>query len=122
MTAMAIDHQQRFGGALNFDHMPYPNTPQFTNPWTTSGPQSHSLYASQLDIKQQQQQQQPQQPPPRMHSVGSYASVPLPSASSGNAPHFLQDEKKSIRLRETYMLTPAPRSPSEPAHALWLRQ
>jgi hypothetical protein len=87
MTTMAIDHQQRFGGGLNFGHMPYTNTPQFTNPWT-SGPQSHSLYASsQLDLKQQQQpQQHPQQPPPRMHgSVGSYASVPLPAASSGRS-------------------------------------
>lgn len=90
MTTMAIDHQQRFGGGLNFDHMPYPNTPQFTNPWTTSGPQSHSLYASsQIDLKQQQQQQQqPQQAPPRMHaSVGSYTSVPLPASSSDLLPN-----------------------------------
>lgn len=89
MTTMAIDHQQRFGGGLNFDHMPYNTTPQFTNPWTSSGPQNHSLYApSQLDLKQQQQQQQqqPQHAPPRMHgSVGSYAGVQLPSAPSGSA-------------------------------------
>jgi hypothetical protein len=89
---MAIDHQQRFGGGLNFDHMPYTNTPQFTNPWTSSGPQSHSIYtSSQIDLKQQQQQQQAQQPqqaPPRMHgSVGSFATVPLP-ASSGRASRF----------------------------------
>lgn len=84
MTTMAIDPQQRFGGALNFDHMPYPNTPQFTNPWSSSG-QSHSLYApAQLDLKQQQQPQQSQPPPPRMHgSVSGYGSVQLPATSSG---------------------------------------
>jgi uncharacterized Zn-finger protein len=42
---MTIDHQRQFG-ALSFDHMPYSNTPQFTNPWTTttttSGPAPNS--------------------------------------------------------------------------------
>lgn len=73
-----IDHQQRFGAPLNFDHMPYnTNTPQFTNPWTSSAPpQSHSLYAaSHLESLKQQQQHQP----PRMHATGSYA-VPLPTS------------------------------------------
>ena len=91
---MAIDHQQRFGGGLNFDHMPYTNSPQFTNPWTSSAPpQSHTLYASShLESLKQQQQQQQQQQPPRMHgSVGSYASVPLPAASSGRSPCDLQE-------------------------------
>merc|ERR1712093_317876 len=87
---MAIDNQQRFGG-MNFDHMSYPNPPQFTNPWTaTSSPsQNHSLYASShsnlhpnlgLDIKHEQQPQAP-----RMNStasMGSYASVPISAASA----------------------------------------
>lgn len=121
MTTMAIDHQQRFGGGLNFDHMPYTSTPQFTNPWTSSGPQSHSLYASsQIDLKQQQQQQQPQQAPPRMHgSVGSYASVPLPASSSGRCLHVTNIKTKTS-FASTYMLTPAPRSPPEPANSLGL--
>jgi hypothetical protein len=92
---MAIDNQQRFGG-MNFDHMPYTSSPQFTNPWTSSSApsQSHSLYASSHNLnldsiaKQQQQQQQHQQQhqqPPRMHSgVGSYANVPIPAASAGS--------------------------------------
>ncbi|RDW78158.1 hypothetical protein BP5796_06010 [Coleophoma crateriformis] len=47
---MAIDNQQRFG-AVNFDHMPYTSTPQFTDPWNaqhhqSSAPASHSLYTS----------------------------------------------------------------------------
>jgi hypothetical protein len=44
---VAIDNQQRFGD-MNFDHMPYANAPQFTNPWCSSSApaQSHSLYAS----------------------------------------------------------------------------
>ncbi|KAG4426584.1 hypothetical protein IFR04_000015 [Cadophora malorum] len=89
---MAIDNQQRFGG-MNFDHMSYPNPPQFTNPWTaTSSPsQNHSLYASShsnlhpnlgLDIKHEQQPQAP-----RMNStasMGSYASVPISAASAGS--------------------------------------
>jgi len=84
---MAIDNQQRFGG-MNFDHMPYSNPPQFTNPWTSSAPaQSHSLYASShnlnpnlgLDGLTKQQQQS------RMNSnvsMGSYASVPITAASA----------------------------------------
>ncbi|KAL2065105.1 hypothetical protein VTL71DRAFT_4245 [Oculimacula yallundae] len=84
---MTIDHQQRFGG-MNFDHMSYPNPPQFTNPWSgSSAPsQSHSLYAPShtnlhpsigLDIKHEQQAS-------RMNStasMGSYSSVPISAAS-----------------------------------------
>ncbi len=85
---MAIDNQQRFGG-INFDHMHYSQqTPQFTNPWTSSAPApSHSLYASShnltpnlgLDLKQQA---------PRMSSnvsMGSYASIPITAASAGSS-------------------------------------
>lgn len=91
---MAIDNQQRFG--MNFDHMPYTASPQCTNPWSTSSApsQNHSLYASShntqhnlnLDHTKQQQTQQHQQPP-RMHnnvSMGSYANVPITSASAGS--------------------------------------
>jgi hypothetical protein len=83
---MAVDNQQRFG--INFDHMPYSNPPQFTNPWTSSSApaQSHSLYASShnlspnlgLDAKQQHA-------PQRMSvSMRSYASVPITTASAGS--------------------------------------
>jgi len=84
---MAIDNQQRFGG-MNFDHMPYTNSPQFTNPWTSSSspPQSHSLYAPahNLNLDGIAKQQQPQ----RMHnnvSMGSYANVPITAASAGSS-------------------------------------
>lgn len=86
---MAIDNQQRFGG-MNFDHMPYSNTPQFTNPWTaTSAPnQNQNLYASShslsgnvgMDALGKQQNA-------RMNnnvSMGSYASVPITAASAGS--------------------------------------
>jgi len=86
---MAIDNQQRFGG-MNFDHMPYPNAPQFTNPWSSSSApaQSHSLYASShnlnpnLGLDNMSKQQAP-----RMNSnvsMGSYASVPVTAASAGS--------------------------------------
>jgi len=86
---MAIDNQQRFGG-MNFDHMPYTSSPQFTNPWTSSSapPPHHSLYAPShsqnlnLDLPKHQHQQ-----PPRIHSnvsMGSYANVPV-TASSGSS-------------------------------------
>ncbi|KAJ5038779.1 uncharacterized protein L3040_006458 [Drepanopeziza brunnea f. sp. 'multigermtubi'] len=95
---------QHFGG-MTFDHMSYPNPPQFTNPWTTasSPAQNQNLYASShhihaglgLDIKpehqhphphphphphQQQQHHHPQQQhAPRLHSnaslAGSYGSA-----------------------------------------------
>ncbi|CZS91072.1 related to krueppel protein [Rhynchosporium agropyri] len=85
---MTIEHQQRFGG-MNFDHMSYPNSPHFTNPWsaTTAPSQSHSLYAPShgnlhpsmgLDLKHEQQV-------PRMNSaasMGSYSSVPISAASA----------------------------------------
>jgi hypothetical protein len=32
---LTIDNQQRFGG-MNFDHMPYTNGPQFSNPWSSA--------------------------------------------------------------------------------------
>ena len=87
---MTIDSQQRFGG-MNFDHIPYSNPPQFTNPWSSSSapPQSHSLYAASahginpnlaLDSLSKQQA-------PRMNtsiSIGSYASVTSTAASAGS--------------------------------------
>ena len=83
---MAIDHnQQRFGG-MNFDHMPYTNPPQFTNPWTTTSPaQTHNVYATSHNLSLDGMKQQLQAP--RMSSnvsMGSYASVPITAASSGS--------------------------------------
>jgi hypothetical protein len=94
---MAIDNQQRFSG-MNFDHMPYSNPPQFTNPWTSSSSpaQNQSLYASSHNLNpnlglenigKQQQQQQQQQQASRINnnaSMGSYASVPITAASAGS--------------------------------------
>jgi hypothetical protein len=91
---MAIDNQQRFGG-INFDHMPYANAPQFTNPWSSSSAptQNHSLYASphnlnpNLGLNNMSKQQAP-----RINSnisIGSYVSVPVTAASAGS--HLLAD-------------------------------
>ncbi len=85
---MTIDNQQRFG--LNFDHIPpYSNSPQFTNPWSSSSPApGHSLYSSahnmtsNLGIETIQKQQAP-----RMNtnvSMGPYPSVPISTASAGS--------------------------------------
>jgi hypothetical protein len=86
---MAIENQQRFGG-MNFDHMPYSNPPQFTNPWTSSsGPTpSHSLYASsqglnpnlRLDSTVKQQAVRGSSV-----SMGSYPNVPISAASAGSS-------------------------------------
>jgi hypothetical protein len=88
---MTIDNQQRFGG-MNFDHMPYTNTPQFTNPWNSSSApsQSSSLYASSHNLNHEglPKQHQPQPQPPRMHSnvsMGSYANIPITAASAGSS-------------------------------------
>ena len=89
---MAIDNQQRFGG-MNFDHMPYSTSPQFTNPWTSSSApaQSHSIYASShnninpnlgLDSVAKQQSQRMNS---NVSSMGSYASVPITAASAGSS-------------------------------------
>jgi len=85
---MAIDHQQRFGG-MAYDHMPYSNPPQFTNPWTSPSTQSQSqsIYAPShgmhtgLEVDGNLLKRQP----PRMNSsvsMGSYASAPMASASA----------------------------------------
>jgi hypothetical protein len=81
---MAIDNQQRFGG-INFDHMPYTNSPQFTNPWTSQPPpaQNQNIYAQShalnnhvgLDGIAKQQA-----------AMGSYqAGVPISTASAGSS-------------------------------------
>jgi hypothetical protein len=80
---MTVDNQQRFGG-VNFDHMPYTNSPQFTNPWTSQPPpsQNQNLYAQShnlntnvgLDSIAKQQA-----------SMGSYAGVPISAASAGSS-------------------------------------
>jgi len=85
---MTIDNQQRYGG-MNFDHMPYSNSPQFTNPWTSSAPaQSHSLYASSHNLNPNLGLDGlPKQQHARMNSnvsMGSYASVPITTASAGS--------------------------------------
>jgi hypothetical protein len=98
---MAIENQQRFG--MNFDHMPYPNPPQFTNPWTSTSTQSqsqsvyapsHSIHAG-LEVDGNLLKRQP----PRMNSnvsMGSYASAPMSAASadllSPNRPGYGHDQ------------------------------
>lgn len=82
---MTIDNQQRFGG-MNFDHMPYTHPPQFTNPWTSSSApsQTHNVYATSHNLNLDGMKQ-PQAP--RMSnnvSMGSYASVPITTASAGS--------------------------------------
>lgn len=89
IMTMAVDNQQRFSG-MNFDHMPYSNTPQFTNPWTSSAPApQQSVYAT----SQQSHHISPPSinaikpdPLPRLsnNNVG-YAGIPV-SATSGSPP------------------------------------
>lgn len=85
---MAIDNQQRFGG-ITFDHMSYTNTPQFTNPWTSSPPsQTHNVYATSHNLKLEGISQQPQAS--RMSnnvSMGSYASVPITASADLLSPN-----------------------------------
>jgi hypothetical protein len=79
---MAIDNQQRFGG-INFDHMPYTNPPQFSDPWTSQSrptqnqniyAQSHALNNS-VGLEGMAKQQ----------AMGSYAGVPISAASAGSS-------------------------------------
>lgn len=84
---MAIDNQQRFG--LNFDHMSYSSQPHFTNPWSTSSAQSQSLYAPSHNLNPSLGLDNglPKQQQPRVNSnvsMGSYASVPMATASAGS--------------------------------------
>jgi uncharacterized Zn-finger protein len=69
--------------------MPYSNSPQFTNPWTSAPPaQSHGLYASSHDLSPNLGLEViPKQPAPRLNSnvsMGSYAGVPITTAPTGS--------------------------------------
>jgi hypothetical protein len=88
--AMAIDSQQQrqFGGGLPFDHMPYSNSTNFTNPWApSSAAPSQQLYASSTGLnpnpgldtlaKQQASRINNNNVP-----MSSYAGVPTTSAGS----------------------------------------
>lgn len=95
---MAVENQQRFGGGLPFEQMSFTNTSQFTNPWSSTSPPSHSLFNPQnninsnlgLDVKP---------PPPQRRLNGNvpmhpYANVPISGPSAGTsleayAPHHL---------------------------------
>lgn len=91
---MAIDNQQRFS-SVNFDHMPYSNTPQFSDPWTSqqqsTAPASHSLYSSHshglnpnlgLDSIAKQQAARIG----NNVSMASYANVPATAAAGSSHP------------------------------------
>ncbi|MCJ1482236.1 hypothetical protein MMC06_002399, partial [Schaereria dolodes] len=83
---MAIENQQRHLGSMNFDHMPYPGPPQFTNPWasTTSATTSH-LFPTSLGSASMNFDIKPQSARPTTMSM-PYSSIPasLSSISSGN--------------------------------------
>jgi len=86
---MAVDNQQRFSG-MNFDPMPYSNTPQFTNPWTSSGPApQQNVYAtSQQHISPPNVAGIKQDPLPRLsnNNVG-YAGIPVSATSDLLSPN-----------------------------------
>ncbi|RKF81053.1 C2H2 finger domain-containing protein FlbC [Golovinomyces cichoracearum] len=123
---MAIENQQRFGAGLNID-IPYNNTPQFSNPWTsTSTPQSHSLYASthssiipnlNLDVKHPQSRRIPGNLP-----IGSFINIPLNTSSNGssldnyNSHHLLNTPQELLgnnrpvttNFEQSYSTAPSP--------------
>lgn len=81
---MTIDHQRQFG-ALTFDHMPYSNTPQFTNPWTASGPApNNNPYAPSISPNLALQNLGKQQPTRVKNEYMPYNNVPItaPTGSS----------------------------------------
>ncbi|KAH6691588.1 hypothetical protein F5X68DRAFT_66339 [Plectosphaerella plurivora] len=97
MTMTLDSTQQRFGPALNLDHMSaYPTTstsPQFSNPWgpsASSPPNGHPLYAAHQTLH-------PSLGLDRSHtartstssnasSLGSYGQIPVTAASAGSLP------------------------------------
>lgn len=90
---MAIDHQQRQFGALNFDHMPYSHSPHFTNPWSaSSAPPPQSIYSSSphnlnpISLDSIPKQEPPARLGSHTSSMPPYASAPQTSTSAGSAP------------------------------------
>ncbi|RDL34509.1 Uncharacterized protein BP5553_07637 [Venustampulla echinocandica] len=87
---MAVDNQQRFNG-MNFDHMHYSQTPQFTNPWNSSSapPQSQNPYGTchALNTNAGMDSIGKQQASRIVNNVsmGSYAGVPITAASAGSS-------------------------------------
>jgi hypothetical protein len=88
---MAIDSQQRQFGGMTFDHMPYSNSPHFTNPWApSSGPApSHNLYASSNGLPNLSLDTIAKQQASRINSSNGsmppYGAVPITTSSAGSS-------------------------------------
>jgi hypothetical protein len=91
---MAIDHQQRPFGAMNYEQVSsYSQPPQFTNPWTSTSaapptslyPPTHNMNSSYgLDSLKRD-------PVPSLSnhvSMSSYASMPHPTAPASSSSHM----------------------------------
>ncbi|KAK8138718.1 hypothetical protein PG984_002098 [Apiospora sp. TS-2023a] len=89
---MTLDNQQRFGAALNFDHMSsYSNPPHFTNPWASASPPQHGgqgMYTQGLhslgglDSLSKQHAARPN--PNTSSSMAPYGSIPVTASSAGS--------------------------------------
>ena len=112
-----MDQRNHQLGGINFDHMPYGNSPQFTNPWSSSQSASHApqLFPSSMGtnntgfeaLKQQQNLRSttssvPYSPvpvtAPSMPATNGYPSY----ATSSNLLDMSQDLLKPEFPRSTY--------------------
>ena len=120
---MAIDSQQRhhLEGSLNFDHMPYSTSPQFSNPWSTSAP-SYSTPVTGYESLSKQTTSRPTTMtmpytslPATAPSVGSasYAPVPFPHSDmlASSQPSYEQNYTTAPASSSTYASSSPPYAP-----------
>ena len=114
--AMTMDQRNHHLGGMNFDHMPYTPSPQFTNPWSSSQSASHAaqLFPSSMGtgntgfdtLKQQQNARSTTSSMPYSSVPASAPSMP---ATNGYTPYatsnlldMSQDLLKPEFPRSTY--------------------
>ena len=114
--AMTMDQRNHHLGGMNFDHMPYTPSPQFTNPWSSSQSASHAaqLFPSSMStgntgFDSLKQQQNVRSTTSSMPYSSIPASAPSMPATNGYTPYatsnlldMSQDLLKPEFPRSTY--------------------
>ena len=113
---MTLDQRNHHLGGINFDHLPYANSPQFSNPWASSqsAPHAPQLFSSSMGtgsagfdaLKQQPNVRSTASPMPYSSAPASAPSMPATNGytpfASSNLLDMSQDLLKPEFPRSTY--------------------
>lgn len=116
---MAVDSQQRQFGDMSFAHMPYSNTPQFTNPWTSSSSgaaSSSNIYSPHQGMPNLGLDSIAKQQAARNNvAMPAYAGVPITTASAGSSLSATEYGNDGLLTMSQDLLSPTSRMQSSPA-------